>query len=104
MQPENPTQALPIPRVNVGMTVADSEGEEVGRVTVVQMPEAGVGPGGAAGGAGGVMAAGSRGVAGTGFLSNALSAPGDQSAGAGGAAPATVTLNVPRSELFRPGS
>ena len=104
MQPETPTQPLPIARVNVGMTVADSEGEEVGRVTVVQMPDTGVRPEVAAGVAERLMAAGYLRIDGTGFLSNDVYASGDQIAGSVEGAPATVTLNVPRSELFRPGS
>jgi hypothetical protein len=38
MQPQTPTEPLPIAQVNVGMTVVDATGEEVGTVTAVQMP------------------------------------------------------------------
>ncbi|WP_250000870.1 hypothetical protein [Actinoplanes sp. M2I2] len=101
MQPETPTQPLPIARVNVGMTVADSAGEEVGKVTAVQMPDTDVRPDVAVGVAERLMAAGYLRIDGTGFLSNDVYAGGDQIAESVEGEPATVTLNVPRSELFR---
>ena len=83
------------------MSVADSDGEEVGQVTAVQMPQTDVRPDVAAGVAERLMAAGYLRIDGSGFLSNDVYASGDQIAGSVEGEPATVTLNVPRSELFR---
>jgi hypothetical protein len=98
---DTPTQPLPIARVNVGMTVADSAGDEVGTVTVVQMPGTDVRPDLAAGVAERLMAAGYLRIDGTGLLSNDVYAAGDQIAESVEGEPATVTLNVTRDELAR---
>ncbi|MDY7083983.1 MAG: hypothetical protein SYR96_02645 [Actinomycetota bacterium] len=101
MQPETPTQPLPIARVNVGMTVADSAGEEVGTVTAVQMPGTDVRPDLPAGVAEHLMAAGYLRIDGTGLLSNDVYAAGDEIAATVESEPATVTLNVLREDLAR---
>ena len=95
---------MPIARVNVGMSVADSAGDEVGTVTAVQMPGTDVRPDVAAGIAERLMSAGYLRIDGTGLLSNDTYAAGDQIAESVEGEPATVTLSVPREELFRPRS
>jgi hypothetical protein len=85
------------------MSVADSAGEEVGKVADVQMPDTGVRPEVADGVAGRLMAAGYLRIDSAGLFSGDVYAAGDQIAGSVEGAPATVTLNVPRSELFSTG-
>lgn len=101
MQPETPTQPLPIARVNVGMTVVDADGEEVGTVTAVQMPGTDVRPDLAAGIAERLMGAGYLRIDGTGLLSNDVYAAGDEIAESVEGEPATVTLTVARGDLAR---
>ncbi|MGK5681180.1 hypothetical protein [Actinoplanes sp. URMC 104] len=83
------------------MSVADSAGEDVGKVTAVQMPGTTVRPDVAAGIAERLQASGYFRIDGTGFLSNDVYASGDQIAESVEGEPATVTLSVPRGELFR---
>jgi hypothetical protein len=104
MQPNNPTQALPIARVNVGMTVVDATGDEVGSVAAVQMPGTEARPDTAAGVAEHLMATGYLRIDGTGLLSNDVYAGGDQIAESVEGEPAVVTLRVPSDELFRAAS
>ncbi|GAB2597070.1 hypothetical protein Aab01nite_72550 [Paractinoplanes abujensis] len=99
MQPETPSHALPIARVNVGMSVADSAGEEVGTVTAVQMPGTDVRPELAAGDAERLVSAGYLRIDGSGLFAKDLFAAGDQIAGSVEGEPATVTLNVLREDL-----
>src|SRR3954452_5783371 len=96
-----PTEALPIARVNVGMTVVDSAGEEAGTVTAVQMPGTDVRPDTAAGTAEHLMGAGYVRIDGTGFLSNDTYAAGDQIGAVTGGEPGVVELRVHRDELQR---
>src|SRR5690348_15610158 len=99
MRSDTPNQPLPIARVNVGMTVADSAGEEVGQVTAVEMPGSDVRPDAAAGDAERLQASGYLRIDGAGLLARDVYAAGDQIAESVEGAPATVILNVPRSEL-----
>ena len=101
MQPEQPATALPIARVNVGMTVVDAAGEEAGAVTAVQMPGTTVRPDTASGVAEHLMGAGYLRIDGTGWLSNDTYAGGDQIAGTAEGEPGVVNLRVPRDELHR---
>jgi hypothetical protein len=101
MQPKTPTEPLPIATVNVGMTVVDSNGEEAGKVTAVQMPGTDVRPDVEAGIAESLMGAGYARVDGTGFLSNDTYAGGDQIRDTVEGQPGVVNLRVPREELHR---
>jgi hypothetical protein len=99
---QTPTEPLPIATVNVGMTVVDSNGEEAGTVTAVQMPGTDVRPDVPAGIAEELMGAGYLRIDGTGLLSNDVYAGGDQirdSVEEDG--PGVVNLRVTRDELFR---
>lgn len=102
MQPETPTEPLPIATVTVGMTVVDRDGEEAGTVTAVQMPGTDVRPDLPAGVAEELMSAGYVRIDGTGFLSNDVYAGGDQILDSVEGSPAAVVnLRVPREELHR---
>lgn len=101
MQPQTPTNPLPIARVNVGMTVVDASGAEVGKVTAVQMPGTDVRPDTVAGAAERFMADGYLRIDGTGFLSNDVYAGGGQIADSVEGEPAVVNLRVTRDELER---
>ncbi|MEU8814757.1 hypothetical protein [Actinoplanes sp. NPDC048796] len=104
MQPNSPTEPLPIARVNVGMTVVDATGDEVGSVTAVQMPGTDVRPDTVAGVAESLVATGYLRIDGTGLLSNDVYAGGDQIADSVEGEPAVVNLRVPRDELHRAAS
>jgi hypothetical protein len=104
MQPEQSIAALPIARVNVGMTVVDSAGEEAGTVTAVQMPGTDVRPDVVAGIAEHLMEAGYVRVDGTGLLSNDTYAGGDQIAGTVEGEPGVLNLRVERADLYRAAS
>jgi hypothetical protein len=101
MQPQTSTDPLPIAQVNVGMTVVDATGEEVGAVTAVQMPGTDVRPDTAAGIAEHLMGAGYIRIDGTGFLSNDIYAAGNEITGVVEAERAVVNLGVHRDELPR---
>jgi hypothetical protein len=101
MQPQTPTDPLPIAQVNVGMTVVDATGEEVGAVTAVQMPGTDVRPDTAAGIAEHLMGAGYIRIDGSGFLSNDIYAAGDEITGVAEGERAVVNLGVHRDELPR---
>jgi hypothetical protein len=100
-RPATPTEPLPVARVNVGMNVVDSAGDEAGKVTAVQMPGTDVRPDTAAGDAEHLMGAGYIRIDGTGFLSNDTYAAGEQIAGSVEGEPGVVNLRVTRDELFR---
>ncbi|MFF5085499.1 hypothetical protein ACFY36_51390 [Actinoplanes sp. NPDC000266] len=104
MQPNSPTDSLPIARVNVGMTVVDATGDQVGSVTAVQMPGTDVRPDTVAGVAEHLVTTGYLRIDGTGLLSNDVYAGGDQIAGGVEGEPAVVNLRVPRDELHRAAS
>ena len=104
MQPQTPTEPLPIARVNVGMIVVDSAGAEVGKVTAVQMPGTDVRPDTVTGTAEHLQASGYLRIDGTGFLSNDVYAGGDQIADSVEGEPAVVNLRVPGDELHRSAS
>lgn len=108
MQPHGPTEPgkrpgpLPIAQVDTGMTVTDSDGEDVGKVTAVQQPGTDVHPDLPAGLAERLMASGYVRIDGTGLLAHDTYAAGDHVAAVTeGADPGVVTLTVPREELFR---
>jgi hypothetical protein len=91
--PGTPTEPLPVAQVNVGMTVLDSAGEEVGTVTAVQMPGTGV--------VEHLMADGYVRISGTGLLSHDVYAAGDQIAGTTEGEPGIVNLRVSGDQLHR---
>jgi hypothetical protein len=101
MQPQTSTEPLPIAQVNVGMTVVDATGAEVGAVTAVQMPGTQVRPDVPAGVAEHLMSAGYVRIDGTGFLSNDVYAAGDDITGVVEAQPGVVNLGVQRDDLPR---
>jgi hypothetical protein len=101
MQPKTPTEPLPIATVNVGMIVVDTNGEQAGVVSAVQMPGTDVRPDVAAGVAEELMGAGYVRVDGTGFLSNDTYAGGDQIRDSVEGEPGVVNLRVTRKELHR---
>jgi len=101
MQPQTPTQPLPIAQVNVGMTVVDAIGGEVGTVTAVQMPGTDVRPDAVAGIAEHLMSTGYIHIDGTGFLSNDVYAAGDDITGVVEAEPGVVNLGVQGDDLPR---
>jgi hypothetical protein len=101
MTPQTPTEPLPIATVNVGMTVVDSEGQEAGTVSAVQMPGTDVRPEIPAGLAERLLTTGYLRVDGTGLLSNDTYAGGDQIRDTVEGEPAVVNLTVRRDELYR---
>jgi hypothetical protein len=101
MQPQTPTEPLPIAQVNVGMTVVDATGGQVGAVTAVQMPGTDVRPDTAAGIAEHLMSTGYIRIDGTGFLSNDVYAAGDEITGVVEAEPGVVNLRAQRDDLPR---
>jgi hypothetical protein len=101
MQPQTPTEPLPIAQVNVGMTVVDATGDEVGTVTAVQMPGTDVHPDAAAGVAQHLMRAGYIHINGTGLLSNDVYATGDEITGVVEGEPGVVNLRAQRADLAR---
>jgi hypothetical protein len=101
MQPQTPTEPLPIATANVGMTVVDAAGAEAGVVSAVQMPGTEVRPDVAAGVAEELMGAGYLRVDGTGFLSNDTYAGGDQIRDTVEGDPGVVNLRVTRDQLYR---
>jgi hypothetical protein len=100
-EPTSDAGALPIARVDVGMTVVDSAGEEAGTVSAVQLPGTDVRPDTAAGVAEHLMATGYLRIDGTGLLANDTYAAGDQITGTVEGEPGVVELRVPRGELYR---
>lgn len=101
MQPQTPTEPLPIATVKVGMTVVDSGGEQAGTVTAVQMPGSDVRPDAVAGVAEELMGVGYVRIDGTGLLSNDTYAGGDQIRETVEGEPGVVNLRVTRDELHR---
>jgi hypothetical protein len=101
MQPQTSAAPLPIAQVNVGMTVVDAAGTEVGPVTAVQQPGTDVRPDTAAGIAEHLMSAGYLRIDGTGFLSNDVYAAGDEIAAVVETQPGVVNLRVLRDVLLR---
>jgi hypothetical protein len=101
MQPQTPSQPLPVARVNVGMSVVDVDGAETGTVTAVQMPGTDVRPDVVAGVAEELMGAGYLRIDGTGFLSNDVYAGGDQIGETVEGEPGVVNLRVAREKLHR---
>ena len=101
MQPQTPTEPLPIATVNLGMKVVDTNGDQAGTVTAVQMPGTDVRPDLPAGIAEELMGAGYIRVDGTGMLSNDTYAAGNQIRGSVEGDPGVVNLWVTREELFR---
>jgi hypothetical protein len=101
MQPQTPTEPLPIATVNVGMTVVDTNGEEAGTVSAMQMPGTDVRPDVAAGVAEELMDTGYVRVDGTGALSNDTYAGGDQIRDTVDGDPGVVNLHVGREKLYR---
>jgi hypothetical protein len=100
--PENPTEPLPIARVGVGMTVADSAGDLVGTVTAVQMPGTDVRPELPADETERLMSAGYFRTDGGGPLAHDYYVDGGQIADVVTTQDSgDVTLTVPRSELPR---
>jgi hypothetical protein len=79
--PGMPTEPLPIVRVNVGMTVVDAEGEEVGTVAAVQQPGTDVRPDLPAGDAENLMGTGYAEVNGSGHRDTDVYVGGHQIAG-----------------------
>ncbi|MEV4277909.1 hypothetical protein [Actinoplanes xinjiangensis] len=96
-----PTETSLVARVDVGMVVVDSAGDDAGRVSAVQQPGTDVRPDTAAGIAEMLMSAGYLRVDGTGALSNDTYASGDQIADVIDDEPGIVRLSVPRDELPR---
>jgi len=84
-------------RVAVGMTVVDSEGEEAGRVSAVQLPGTHTRPDAPAGIAESMEGTGYLEVDGSGHLANDTYVAGYQIAGT----TEVVTLRVRRDELIR---
>ena len=101
MQPQTPTEPLPIATVNVGMTVVDANGEQAGTVSAVQMPGTDVRPDVPAGIAEELMGAGYLRLDGTGVLTNDTYAGGTQIRDSVEGDPGTVNLLVSREELYR---
>ncbi len=101
MQPQTPTEPLPIATVNVGMTVVDVNDRQAGVVAAVQMPGTGVRPEVPAGIAEELMGAGYLRIDGTGFLSNDIYAGGDQIGDSVEGDPGVVNLRVTVDELYR---
>lgn len=93
--------SLPIATVNVGMTVVDTDGEQAGTVTAVQVPGTDVRPDVVAGIAEELMVSGYIRIDGTGLLSNDTYASGEQIRESVEGQPGVVNLNVPRAELHR---
>jgi hypothetical protein len=100
MQPQMPTDQLPIAAAATGMPVVDSIGSEAGVVSAVQMPGTDVRPDVAAGVAEELMGAGYLRVDGTGFLANDTYVGGDQ---IHSIAEGVVTLRVTWDQLYRAG-
>ena len=101
MQPQTPTEPLPIATATVGMTVVDPAGQEAGTVTAVQMPGTEVRPDVVAGVAEDLMVTGYLRIDGTGLLSNDVYAGGDQVRDTVEGEPGVVNLRVPREDLHR---
>ncbi|GIE28410.1 hypothetical protein Ait01nite_014550 [Actinoplanes italicus] len=96
-----PTESSPVTRVDAGMIVVDSAGDDAGKVSAVQAPGTNVRPDTAAGVAEVLMGTGYLRIDGTGALSNDTYASGEQIADIAGGEPGTVRLNVRRDELHR---
>jgi hypothetical protein len=110
MQPHTPTgasipaESSPVTRVDVGMSVVDSTGEQAGTVTAVQAPGTDVRPDTLVGVAEHLMGAGYIRIDGTGFLSNDTYAGGDQISEVTDGRTGGVQLRVHRDELHRAAS
>lgn len=89
--------SVDLSRVSVGMTVVDSEGEEAGRVSAVQLPGTHARPDAPAGIAESMEGTGYLEVDGSGHLANDTYVAGYQIAGTS----EVVTLRVRREELIR---
>jgi hypothetical protein len=98
---DTPVDSHPVAQVGLGMRVVDAAGEQAGTVTAVQMPGTEVRPDAVAGVAERLMDTGYLRIDGTGWLSNDTYAAGDQITGVAEGEPGTVSLRVPRDELYR---
>lgn len=96
-----PVEALPIARVNVGMSVVDSLGDAVGTVTAVQMPGTDVRPDVAAGIAENLVSTGYLRIDTEGLFTTDVYASGDQIAASTEGEPGVVTLNASHDDLHR---
>jgi len=94
----------PSAAVNIGMTVVDSSGREVGTVTAIQPRGTDVRPDTAAGVAEDLMSVGYIRIDCSGSLSNDTYAGGDQIADTAPGDPGVVTLDVSRDDLARTAS
>ena len=83
------------------MTVVDAAGEEIGKVTAVQMPSTDVHPDLPSGPAERLLGVGYIRIDGTGFLSNDVYAGGDQIDETVEGEPGVVRLRVGRDETYR---
>lgn len=99
--PEMPVDALPIARVNTGMTAVDSLGDTVGTVTAVQMPGTDVRPDVAAGTAEHLISTGYLRIDTAGLFATDVYASGDQVVGSIEGEPGTVTLSGSHDDLHR---
>jgi hypothetical protein len=100
-QPRAATESPIVGRVGVGMVVVDVAGEEVGKVSAVQMPGTEVRPGTVAGIAEALMGAGYLRIDGTGVLSNDVYASGDDITDTVEGEPGVVRLRVGSDDLPR---
>ncbi|MDR7276750.1 hypothetical protein [Catenuloplanes atrovinosus] len=102
MQPQDtPLTALPIARVNVGMSVVDSLGDTIGTVTAVQMPGTDVRPDVAAGAAEHLVSSGYLRIDTAGLFATDVYASGDQVVGSIEGEPGVVTLGGSHDDLYR---
>jgi hypothetical protein len=102
--PGEPARALPIARVSTGMTVVDANGEELGPVTAVEMPDSGTRPDLPDEQAGPLMSRGYLRAGGTGLLASAWYADGSQVADVTTTDDeGVVTLTVAKEQLHRAG-
>jgi hypothetical protein len=100
---DGPTQPLPIAQVATGMAVADAAGEELGKVTAVQMPGTATRPDIAGEDPGRLMADGYFRIESNGLLGHDYYATGSQVAGVTTTdETGIVTLTVAKDELHRP--
>lgn len=102
-EPDHPTHPLPIAQVSTGMSVADAAGEELGEVTVVEMPGTPARPEADDDAAGRLMADGYFRIESGGLRSHALYATGTQIAGVTTTEQAgIITLSVGKDRLYAP--
>ncbi len=99
--PGMPTEPQPIAQVNTGMIVVDTEGQQIGTVSAVQMPDTDVRPDAPAGMAEHLMSTGYLRVAGTGLLASDSYVAGDQLGGVSEGDGGVVSLSVNSEALYR---